>query len=430
MPVALAEALGQIGRARQTFGANHERRDDMRWPYAGAIVLSITLPGCTSLPLKDITNIEKLISTTSGTCKVAKPSLVQGAVSSFVFILPVAASDSTAETKTPGVAHQALDVNAPDQVRHAASFADFESLSSAAKALLPAELQKDTATDTIIRLMLKTAALSQLATAHALNVTVDSSVDTAVASYKVPDTITRGQLKDFASAIVKAQLRPSLGGPVKSDASSPHKNAFATYFTNYYEGKFVDRLGQSIKKPQIASTTLSIPISITIPDADIASALTVLIEYVADLFDTTPVLIDTPTVIAATKFYPGGTTSEPTALVANLARPHQLSSSCGVTADTAPILADVANAAADEAATVGGLVAQSFGGVGVSLGVFGKISLGDNQTVGTIVKTAASRVALRSSFAAAYWTLERIAGSSDVHPTRAEASGANGYLIF
>jgi hypothetical protein len=147
-----------------------------------------------------------------------------------------------------------------------------------------------------------------------------------------------------------------------------------------------------------------------------------------DLFDTTPVLGDTPTVVKdTTKFYPGGTTSEPTALVANRAVYKPLST-CGVTADNASLLADVANAAGDEAATVGGLVSQSFGGIGVSLGVFGKISLGDNQTLGTIVKTAASRLAMRSAFAASYWTLERIGASAGERA--AVVDGPSGYLEF
>jgi hypothetical protein len=148
----------------------------------------------------------------------------------------------------------------------------------------------------------------------------------------------------------------------------------------------------------------------TLPDADITAALSFLIEYAVDLFDPTPVLGDASDAshIAAstTKFYPAGNTNEPTALTVGLAKYQFIpSTGCGLTQNNASILSSIASASGTRAAAISGLVTQSAGGFGVSLGIFGKLSLGDNQLLANIVKTTATRLATRASFAAMYGVL-------------------------
>jgi hypothetical protein len=53
-------------------------------------------------------------------------------------------------------------------------------------------------------------------------------------------------------------------------------------------------------------------------------------------------------------------------------------------------------------------VANTPGGLSISLGVLGKISIGDNQTLSDLVKTAASDLALRASLLTTYMVLRHV----------------------
>jgi len=113
-----------------------------------------------------------------------------------------------------------------------------------------------------------------------------------------------------------------------------------------------------------------------------------------------------------TTFYPGNSTEQPTAYSTNPAIYVQIPkdhNACGITTTNAWVLRDLANGASGQAAAVGGLVANTPGGISIGLGVLGKISIGDNQTLSVMVKTAASRVALRATLASSYcWTLRHV----------------------
>lgn len=221
-------------------------------------------------------------------------------------------------------------------------------------------------------------------------------------------------MKDFADKLFDLQLRP---GEAPLTNSSPNLSglsakeiqliktrpqpdkAFIAYFEAYYHGKFVDRMGTTVEKPQISTT---------IPDSEIVAAETVLLEFLIDAVDPTPVMGDTATVIDTTIFYPGGFSTKPTAISSGLANYKHIPDdpdACGITTKNAWVLKDLANAASDQAAAVGGLVANTPGGISLGLGVVGKISIGDNQTLSAMVKAAASRVALRATLASSYWTL-------------------------
>lgn len=62
------------------------------------------------------------------------------------------------------------------------------------------------------------------------------------------------------------------------------------------------------------------------------------------------------------------------------------------------------------------------------IGVFGKISIDDNQMLGTIVKTAASRLAARATFAASYWALQGLPLEASTRTVG--EGGAEQYLRF
>lgn len=240
-----------------------------------------------------------------------------------------------------------------------------------------------------------------------------------------PLKLTHGQMKDFSDKLFDLSLKVSSasltgipGNPSPADAkqskSAPARAALdktlVAYLTAYYKGKFTDRLSIVSPKPNISTT---------IPDSEIAAAETVLLEFVADTIDPTPVMGDSPaaSISSTTRFYPGDSTYEPTAYATGLAKyvqipnpttDDEIKNACGITTKNAWVLKDLANGAGDQAAAVGGLIANTPGGLSIGLGVLGKISIGDNQTLSTLVKTAASRLATRAALASSYWTLRNV----------------------
>jgi len=65
----------------------------------------------------------------------------------------------------------------------------------------------------------------------------------------------------------------------------------------------------------------------------------------------------------------------------------------------------LAQTAGNRASMLGGTVGGSFGGIHVGLGVFGKWSIGDNQTLQALVKTALNKTFERAAEKAAYSVL-------------------------
>lgn len=316
-------------------------------------------------------------------------------------------------------------------VQNIATFDDFVSTAKSRLSYLPPKVQNHDVTDAILRIMVKTSAQAQLdrakmpAVPGAAPIIGINEQQAAVNAFSVPAKLTLSQLKDFADKFTDQDLQPNIIPPAPGAAINP----FGTYFTDYYEGKFTDRFGQSVSKPTF---------SLTVPDAEIAAALIVLVEYTVDLIDPTPVLGDkdpdptTHQFPTGTTFYPGGkkNPNEPTALTSGLAKYKNIAANtCGVTTANTAVLADVANAAGDRAATISGLVAQSWGGISIGLGVLGKLSIGDNQTLGTIVKTAATRLGSRISYAAAYWALDSV-GQSQAPGAAPTAPLPREYLQF
>jgi len=245
-----------------------------------------------------------------------------------------------------------------------------------------------------------------------------------ILKHGAPIKLTHGQMKDFSDKLFDLSLRASSASVTGLPSNPPAVNTkqkdnpgarppldktLLAYLTAYYKGKFTDRLSVVSPKPNISTT---------IPDSEIAAAETVLLEFMMDTIDPTPVMGDDPasSISGTTHFFPGGSTDEPTAYATGLAKyiqiPNPNSSTdpdaCGITTKNSWVLKDLANGAGDQAAAVGGLVANTPGGLSIGLGIIGKISIGDNQTLSTLVKTAASRLATRAALASSYWTLRNV----------------------
>jgi hypothetical protein len=217
-----------------------------------------------------------------------------------------------------------------------------------------------------------------------------------------PGDIGQRELRQFARNVLKEEMKPTISNP--RSGKTKLTDTFAVYFNAYYKGNYVDRFGAPITKPSVA---------LTVSDQEIANALSVLVDYILDSIDPTPVWGSDPLggVNDKTKFYPGAG-SKPTFLAAygvDAATYQTIQPGpCGITLAKTEILSKLASAAADEGATVSGLVHGSFGGFSVGLGFLGKFSFGDNQTLATIVKSAASRLSARLTLAGTWPILARI----------------------
>ncbi len=353
------------------------------------------LNSCTAIDLSDIEDIGGITSCTAGG---GAPRLASS--SEFFYVLPV-----TAESH---------GMVGPFRADYAAGpptdFVDYCNRVSATKQSLPPQLQQDPVVDGIYRIMVKTSGRAQLrrATLEGLAPDVVAVQSKEIDAYATPDRFTHAEVHQFAMAIFSANLRPAPPDASGLQLAAPTtvQSAAGEYFTQYYEGKFVDRFGVSISKPSLSTT---------VTDAQITAAFTVLMEYVIDQVDPTPVFGDKVATSpdqppSGTTFLPGGAkTNEPTVLLAHVAHYKTLQTSgCGVTAKNIGYLANLANAAGDRAAMVGGLVGGTPGGIEVGFGVLGKVSIGDNKTLGDLVTTAASRLATRATFAIAYASASKL----------------------
>jgi hypothetical protein len=405
------------------------------------IATGIALSGCTAIDMSKL-QISDFTGYSQCTAPVAaaQPDLRAASLASadqeveIAFILPrlAQAGTNTREAKlTTGATRthfQVLD----------------DSTATVVSSKLPQALQGDDVVEAVRRSMVKASAQAQINVAKASRTRVANTQTTEVANYVVP-SLSQSQVKSFANKLFVSGLRPTFNSSGTMSPSSTVNRAaevnragtlpadqpstttasitdtsIAAYFAAFYEGKFVDRLGQPVQKPQISIN--GIPIALTITDAQITAAETVLIEYIADLIDPTPVLGDAETeaqISPSTKFYPAGTTAVPTAYTTKLGHYQFIpAQGCGLTRQNAVILSDVSNSAADSAGAVSGLVAQSAGGITIGLGILGKISIGDNQTLGTIIKTAASRFGARITLASSYWIMTTVA-----NPQNRDAGG-------
>lgn len=378
---------------------------------------SMSLIGCVAVPLKRLQPVADPPSTTCGALDRART--LRGEPSGFHYVLVFGGQSSP-------------------WVTAAGSSAAFLEYRKRALGSLQAKLPDNLKNHKVI---LKLSEFLTAASGQAqLNAVIrEGSIDSArmsleqkaIDQHGQAPNITHGEMKDFTSKLFDSLLRPGAASVtgLTPDPSGPSErqkrllasraggdNSFVAYFIAYYKGKFVDRMGQQYGPPSVSTT---------ITDTEIEDAETVLLEFIADALDSTPVFGDTPisdpgSIPAGITFYPGASKTPPTVFTATYASNPDLyvyiptppasgpNNLCGITTGNVWVLRDLAMGASDEAGAVGGLIANTAGGISLGLGVVGKISIGDNQTLSGLVKTAASRVALRASLASSYWTLRNV----------------------
>jgi hypothetical protein len=245
-----------------------------------------------------------------------------------------------------------------------------------------------------------------------------------------PGTIGPFGLRNFGRNLHNRYMHPAMQsamtGADTADQtnSTPFWRGLGDYYESYFDGEFVDRFGNKLAKPGLGTSTKDgASQTATVTDTDIAGAVAVFIEYVADRVVSTPVWVsETDDTGAMAKdnalyYYPGGTTDEPTAASLGFtkallldgepaskqlpgeptARTPAPPEGLGITKLKARVIRYISDAAGTEADVLGGAVAGTFGGVGVAFGPFGKLSFGDNQTLQTLLKSALAHAFTRAA---------------------------------
>lgn len=365
---------------------------------AAVCLLSILLLSCSAIPLKRLEPLSPTVHPC--TYEAMAPHYAQDDTPQPIYSLAPAASHDPQSFEVPfGRLPQAPPVS---------SFAAFVKGSEDAKLWLPKPIQNLAATNALLGAVQKASGQAMLNAAIAqgrIGTIQAKENQREIDSFHVPNKLTHWQLMEFADKFFDAGLRHDVS---EAHSGSPALKRFMTYLTAYYTDKFIDRFGQSVAKPNwqswLSGNSATTPYFASIPDADISNAEIVLLEFLIDTIDPTPVLGDKENLGDATKFFPGSSSPPPTAATTCpvLVNYKQISTGCGATQSGVSLATTLAGAASDRAAAVGGLIANTPGGIVL----LGKISIGDNQTLSGLVKTAASRIAMRLTYAAAYWSLE------------------------
>jgi hypothetical protein len=368
-------------------------------------VAAAMLSGCAAIPLKRLQPV------------VAPPSPTCTSRGEFEFL--------TNETEPPKF-HYALPGGASGTIDNFEAYRT--TVQASVQANLPPGLKQHKVTKTLTDFLLSVSGGAQLDAQIADGTIKDperiATQRKAIQKYSTPSKLTHANMKDFADKLFDLQLKPGAADLTSSSVDRsglsareaeylnnhpPLDKTFIAYFQAYYKGQFIDRMGTKLTAPEISST---------VPDSEIVAAETVLLEFLIDLIDSTPVMgsDDPKSVTDKTIFYPGATTNMPTVYSVTHSSnpavyvkiPTGSATACGITTTNVWVLRDLANGASDQAAAVGGLVSNTPGGLSLGLGVMGKISIGDNQTLSVMVKTAASRVSLRLTLASSYFTLRHV----------------------
>jgi hypothetical protein len=145
-----------------------------------------------------------------------------------------------------------------------------------------------------------------------------------------------------------------------------------------------------------------------------------------------------PLTISDGKYYPGGTTNKPTVLSALFEKtpatattsatyaPIQINPisldpknvGCGMTMLKMSVTDDVAQAFSSAASNAVGSALGTVGGLGVSLAVFGKISIGDNRAGTAIAQAVAAQLVERTTFEATYPMISDVQFSKPDSPAK------------
>jgi hypothetical protein len=226
----------------------------------------------------------------------------------------------------------------------------------------------------------------------------DEADQVYLASVSKPPPLAASDIVQFGRTLAETVMRNTGGNPdtTNEDAQQFWSNVKA-YYTAYYQGNFVNYFAQPVSKPTV---------QLTISDTEITAAAGVFLELLFDQLLSPTVWTD-----GSKNYYPGAGSKAPTYLgvfkqtAAKLTTPD---GACGMTeakVNTITYLANTFSTAASGELSVG---VKSFGGIEVGLGIFGKLSIGDNSTLTALLQAVASEAVKRLTVAIAAPILEAI----------------------
>jgi hypothetical protein len=221
-----------------------------------------------------------------------------------------------------------------------------------------------------------------------------------------PNTLNNRDFRTFINEYSEQMLRHTGSEPLPTASSEDTKNAgdgddafwndLSAYYSAYAKGNFVDYFGNKYAKPDI---------SLTVTDAELGNSVALFIEMIFDTSAHTPIWqsVD-PKDPKQTTYYPGGTTNEPTGLVLKHLVSENISTNprCGITIEKADVINMLSQNFASAASNVAGGAVGTIGGFGVSLGFFGKASVGDNKAVTSLVQAVVSELVKRLTVETTY----------------------------
>jgi hypothetical protein len=237
-----------------------------------------------------------------------------------------------------------------------------------------------------------------------------------------------GQLQFTAGRLFVARQAPEVSTGLSSanlERLALFEDALGYYFTQLFRGQYVDRFGNTLPAPAISRT---------IGDSEIAATLSVLVDTIIDFSVRSPVWSygKNPPIYYPAAYASASTTGAvatkspvPTAVafmndttmmnhykddpqfrkwvvLKKLTTDPKNPNPCGVDALKFQIIEYVSQLAGQKADGITGLALGNFGGFGFSLGYFGKVSVGDNQTLQVMARTLIARVAERIAAELAY----------------------------
>lgn len=218
-----------------------------------------------------------------------------------------------------------------------------------------------------------------------------------VASIRRPTPVSASDVGQFSHTVADAVLRNTGGTP---DTFNAEAQQFWTdvkaYYTQYYQGSFTNYFSQTIQKPTI---------QLTIGDDEITAAAGVFLELLFDELLTPTVWTD------GTLFYPGAGKTKPTYLTVFNQKPATLltpDGACGMTLAKVKTITYLAQTFATAGSGEVSVSVKSFGGLEVGLGIFGKLSVGDNSTLTKLVQAVVSEAIERLTVEIAAPVLEAI----------------------
>ena len=345
-------------------------------------------------------------------------------------------------------------------------------------------------------------------------------------NYPEPSVLSTRDFRDFHSQIAEHMLRhtKAKSNRLQATMSSAEANAdaafwtdFKSYYSQYFDGTFVDYFGSKYAQPSI-STTIS--------DTDLGSMISVFFEFLFDEAAKTPLWVvgdgrigtiantstvtvagdvatssgwkkglivfnileptdnaatfapagTIPTTPSATKignlsysgstgkttvtldpalkelptnmqihlvvssdgkYYPAKTANAPSRLTTLKNNPPALryinlktpNAGCGMTVPKAEAINFMAQTFSTAGSTAAGTIVGTVGGLGVSFGLFGKVSVGDNKAVTAAVQAAIAQIVKRLTVEATYRVLMEVPareGTSSYEMTSYFSSANNG----